>query len=83
MKTNRRGDLPLKNYVIGNRPIKNMEDTTMSEEKKPAVTEEVKEEVRELSSEELGRVTGGTDYAPRQWKETLLYILKNRLKKQK
>ena len=54
----------------------------MSEEKKTAATEEVKEEVRELSAEELGRVTGGTDYAPRQWKETLLYILKNRLKKQ-
>ena len=68
--------------MIGMRPANDEEDTTMSEEKKTAATEEVKEEVRELSSEELGRVTGGTDYAPRQWKETLLYILKNRLKKQ-
>ena len=54
----------------------------MSEEKKTAVTEEVKEEVRKLTDEELEQVTGGTDYAPRQWKETLLYILKNGLKKQ-
>ena len=54
----------------------------MSEEKKSVVTEEVKEEVRELSSEELGLVAGGTDYAPRQWKETLLYILRNRRKNQ-
>ena len=59
-----------------------MEDTTMSEEKKSVVTEEVKEEVRELSSEELGQVAGGTDYAPRQWKETLLYILRNWRKNQ-
>ena len=54
----------------------------MSEEKKTAATEEVKEKVRELSSEELGQVAGGTDYAPRQWKETLLYILRNRRKNQ-
>ena len=54
----------------------------MSEEKKSVVTKEVKEEVRELSSEELGQVVGGTDYAPRQWKETILYILRNRRKNQ-
>ena len=54
----------------------------MSEEKKSVVTKEVKEEVRELSSEELGQVAGGTDYAPRQWKETLLYILRNWRKNQ-
>ena len=38
----------------------------MSEEKKTAVTEEVKEEVRELSSEELGRVTGGLEPSARK-----------------
>ena len=54
----------------------------MSEEKKNATAKEVKEEVRELSSEELGQVAGGTDYAPRQWKETILYILRNRRKNQ-
>ena len=54
----------------------------MSEKKKTAVTEEVKGEARELSSEELGQVVGGTDYAPRQWKETILYILRNRRKNQ-
>ena len=31
----------------------------MSEEKKTAVTEEVKEEVRKLTEEELSQVTGG------------------------
>ena len=31
----------------------------MSEEKKSVVTEEVKEEVRKLTEEELGQVTGG------------------------
>ena len=31
----------------------------MSEEKKTAVTEEVKEEVRKLTEEELAQVTGG------------------------
>ena len=32
----------------------------MSEEKKTAVTEEVKEEVRKLTEEELEKVNGGT-----------------------
>ena len=32
----------------------------MSEEKKTAVTEEVKEEVRKLTEEELAQVTGGS-----------------------
>ena len=32
----------------------------MSEEKKTAVTEEVKEEVRKLTEEELAQVSGGT-----------------------
>ena len=59
-----------------------MEDTTMSEEKKNATAKDVKDEVRELSSEELGQVAGGTDYAPRQWKETLLYIFRNGRKNQ-
>ena len=31
----------------------------MSEDKKSVVTEEVKEEVRKLTEEELGQVTGG------------------------
>ena len=33
----------------------------MSEEKKTAVTEEVKEEVRKLTEEELEQVTGGSN----------------------
>ena len=33
----------------------------MSEEKKSVVTEEVKEEVRKLTEEELDKVTGGTE----------------------
>ena len=35
----------------------------MSEEKKTAVTEEVKEEVRKLTEEELEKVTGGSKKA--------------------
>lgn len=34
----------------------------MSEEKKSVVTEEVKEEVRKLTEEELEQVTGGVQY---------------------
>ena len=34
----------------------------MSEEKKTAVTEEVKEEVRKLTDEELEKVTGGINH---------------------
>ena len=41
------------------RPGKKKEDTIMSEEKKTAVTEEVKEEVRKLTEEELAQVSGG------------------------
>ena len=36
----------------------------MSNEKKTAATEEVKEEVRELTEEELEQVTGGTTKTP-------------------
>ena len=56
----------------------------MSSDKKEAKKEELleKQEARELSSEELGQVVGGTDYAPRQWKETILYILRNGRKNQ-
>lgn len=35
------------------------EDTSMSEEKRTAVTEEVKEEARNLTDKELAQVTGG------------------------
>ena len=45
--------------AIGMRPGKNKEDATMSEEKKTAVTEEVKE-ARKLSMEGLEKVTGGS-----------------------
>ena len=56
----------------------------MSSDNKESKKEELleKQEARELSSEELGLVAGGTDYAPRQWKETLLYILRNWRKNQ-
>ena len=40
----------------------------MSEEKKTAVTEEVKEEVRKLTEEELAQVTGGKDVRPGRYK---------------
>ena len=36
----------------------------MSEEKKSVVTEEVKEEVRKLTEEELEKVTGGATKTP-------------------
>ena len=37
---------------------------------------EEKQEVCELPSEEIGRVTaGGSDYSSSQWKEVLLHIL--------
>ena len=38
-----------------------MDDTTMSEEKKNEVTEEVKEKARKLTDEELAQVSGGVE----------------------
>lgn len=40
------------------------EDTPMSEEKRTAATEEVKEEVRNLTDKELAQVTGGSVVLP-------------------
>ena len=48
------------------------EDTTMSEEKKPAVTEEVKEEFRKLTEEELEQVTGGSRKGPTEYASVLI-----------
>ena len=40
----------------------------MSEEKKTAVTEEVKKEVRKLTEEELEQVTGGFELRDKKYK---------------
>ena len=40
------------------------EDTSMSEEKKTAATEEAKEEARNLTDKELAQVTGGSVVLP-------------------
>ena len=52
------GRFPSEIETTGKRPASDKEDTTMSEEKKTEVTEEVKE-ARKLSVEELEQVNGG------------------------
>ena len=53
--------------MTGNCPVKNKEDTTMSEEKKTAATEEVNEDAHELTDKELAQANGGDNFNVTDW----------------